>query len=245
MLHGRGGHLETFERNIPDLASAGYRVTAFDLLGHGLTEAAGNRYDIGELLSHAGAVVDAVAPNGAVLIGQSLGGWIASLLVTQKRHRGLVLIEPAGYQSMAERFSDPKVKAAAEAGGRAFDDATEENVALRFRQLLHESASLDPEMVALRARFYRQPGAGQVHKSVRTADNSRWQLNGDALVGADAAPLIIRGVHGHVPAATLADVAHRAGGYLASVADAKQWPHYENPALVNRIIGDYLKERTQ
>lgn len=245
LMHGRGGHLETFVRNASALARDDRSVIAFDLLGHGLTHQAGRNYDIGELLDHARAVIDEYAPAQFDLIGQSLGGWLAVLLARERAPRGLVLIEPAGFQSPEVRFADPRVRAAADAGGQAFEDASEANVELRFRQLLHEAALIDPEMVTLRTALYRLPGAGAVHRAVRNADNTQWLLSPTALAEIGVPPLIIRGEFAHLPVELLSDVAARAGGRVETIPLSKQWPHYENPDAVNDLIGTYLEERTR
>jgi pimeloyl-ACP methyl ester carboxylesterase len=243
LLHGRGGHLETFQKNVRAWASH-RAVIAFDLLGHGMTAQGGQLYDIGELRSHAEAVIDSVAGQDYDLVGQSLGGWIATLIALDNPLvRRLVLIEPAGFQTEEQRMSDPAVRGAAERGGRAFDTPTPADVALRFAQLLLDEKSIDPEMVELRTRFYRLPGAGEVHKAVRTANNSRWILTDARMTDLRADVLIVRGEHGHIPRAVLTAVALRAGGELVTVPQAKQWPHYENPAVVNTAIGDFIKER--
>lgn len=244
LLHGRGGHLETFHCNVQELATH-RRVIIFDLLGHGLSDHAGSSYDIGELRAHAVAVIEHIAGTDYDLIGQSLGGWIATLVALENaKVRQLVLIEPAGFQSEGERMSDPKVRAAVEKGGRAFDTPTEADVALRFAQLLLNKESIDPEMVALRTRLYVQPGAGAVHKAVRTADNAQWLVTSENMSTLSAQLLIVRGDHGHIPEALLSSVAASAGGQLTTIPQAKQWPHYENPVAANAVIGDFIKETT-
>ncbi|SDY79026.1 alpha/beta fold hydrolase [Herbiconiux ginsengi] len=244
LLHGRGGHLETFVRNIRAWAGDARPVIAFDLLGHGLTAQAGTRYDIGELHEHARAVRDLVAPGDHDLVGQSLGGWLAVLLAESRPPRRLVLIEPAGFQSEGERMADPRVRAASAAGGLAFDAATRENVEARFAQLLNDPHRLDPEMVDLRTELYAVPGAGAVHRAVRSGDNARWLIDKERFAALPVAPLIVRGARGHIPAETLRQLAEAPGGALLTIADAKQWPHYENPDAVNPAVIDYLKEKT-
>jgi pimeloyl-ACP methyl ester carboxylesterase len=100
-------------------------------------------------------------------------------------------------------------------------------------------------MVALRTALYRLPGAGAVHRAVRRADNTDWQLDRSAIAQTGVAPLILRGEHGHIPTAVLEDVAMRAKGRLVSIPGSRQWPHYENPTVVNEYVDHYLKETTR
>jgi pimeloyl-ACP methyl ester carboxylesterase len=241
-LHGRGGHLETFAHNIRAMAAEGYRVIAFDLLGHGLTAHRGTTYDIGELTAHAEAVRERYAPGEHVLVGQSIGGWAAMLLAQARAPQHLVLVEPAGLQSEAERMADPVVAAATVRGGKAFEEATDENVRLRFGELLLDPAAIDPEMVAVRLAFYRLPGASAVHLAVRHADNRAWLQTAESLRAAGLAPLLVRGDHGHIPAALFEQVAAVTGGEVVTIPQAQQWPHFENPSAWNAAFGRFVRK---
>ena len=98
LLHGRGGHLETFVRNVAELSQR-FRAIAFDLLGHGMTDQAPDgRYEIDRLAAHFIAFLDALSLPRAHIVGQSLGGWVAtwSALQAPGRVGRLALIEPAG-----------------------------------------------------------------------------------------------------------------------------------------------------
>lgn len=95
-------------------AQAGRRVVRFDYSGHGLSE--GNFEDacISDWLEEAEAVFDRFCPGETVLVGSSMGGWIALLLALSRkasgRIGGLVLIAPATDFTeelmWKERFSD-------------------------------------------------------------------------------------------------------------------------------------------
>lgn len=79
---------------------AGRRFVRFDYGGHG---ASGGRFEectISSWLDDARAVIDAHADEAPVLVGSSMGGWIACLAARErarrgKRTAGLVLIAPA------------------------------------------------------------------------------------------------------------------------------------------------------
>lgn len=244
LLHGRGGHLETWHRTVPALA-ARHRVIAIDLLGHGGTEPRGDRYTVGELLDHVRAALDALGAWPADLIGQSLGGWVAALLAEHDadRVRRLVLVEPAGLLPERERLSDARVRAAYEEGGRAFDQPTEAAVRARFAGLLARPELVDPELVAVRVRFYRPEAARAVHRAVRAADNEPWLLTASRLSGIRAPVLVIHGATGHLPEPVLTGaVGSIADARLLTVPDCRQWPHYERPELVNAAIIRFLDD---
>ncbi len=67
----------------------------FDYSGHG---ASGGRFidgTIGRWAEDAACVIDALAPGPQVLVGSSMGGWIALLLARRRAPRALVGIAPA------------------------------------------------------------------------------------------------------------------------------------------------------
>ncbi|HST43359.1 MAG TPA: alpha/beta fold hydrolase [Conexibacter sp.] len=257
LLHGRGGHLESWRANVAPLAR-GHRVIAFDLLGHGLTGRHDGDYGIAELTAHATAVLDALAATGAlggradgggprggvVFAGQSIGGWVGARIALDRPDlvRALALIEPAGLQSESERLADPRVAAAFQRGGRAFAEPTADAVRERLTGLVADPAVIDDELVQTRRALYAPPEARAVHRAVRAADNSAALLGPEALatLRERGLPLLlIRGEHGHTPAQVVADAADAAGARLHTLPGAKQWPQLEAPAAVNDLLHDF------
>lgn len=75
--------------------ATGRAFLRFDYSGHG---ASGGRFvdgTIGRWAEDAACVVDALAPGPQVLVGSSMGGWIALLLARRRAPRALVGIAPA------------------------------------------------------------------------------------------------------------------------------------------------------
>ncbi|GAA0785605.1 alpha/beta hydrolase [Roseibium denhamense] len=74
-------------------------VIRFDYSGHGQSGGAFEDACVSDWLEEAEAVFDRFCPQGAVLVGSSMGGWIALLLALSRkasnRVKGLVLIAPA------------------------------------------------------------------------------------------------------------------------------------------------------
>jgi len=79
MLHGWGGSVYGFRKNMPALCAAGYRVIAADLLGHGLSDKPLDveRYSWAGQLAQVSEIMDALELERATLIGQSMGGHLA------------------------------------------------------------------------------------------------------------------------------------------------------------------------
>ena len=84
LLHGTGGHLEAYARDIAGLA-ADFRVTAYDMVGHGWSDLPDLPYTIDVLSDHLIGLMDALGIGSAHLSGESLGGWVATYLAVHHR----------------------------------------------------------------------------------------------------------------------------------------------------------------
>ncbi|MEH3145529.1 MAG: alpha/beta hydrolase [Methylobacterium frigidaeris] len=76
-------------------AARGRRFVRFDYSGHGESEGDFADFTISDWLADAEAVIRRHAPERPVLIGSSMGGWIALLAARRLKPAGLVLIAPA------------------------------------------------------------------------------------------------------------------------------------------------------
>lgn len=75
----------------------GRAMLRFDLSGHGASEGKVEDFGIGDWLEDATSIIDALAPGPQILVGSSLGGWLALLLGRARpdRFAGLVTIAAA------------------------------------------------------------------------------------------------------------------------------------------------------
>jgi pimeloyl-ACP methyl ester carboxylesterase len=76
-------------------AATGRRIVRFDYSGHGESGGAFTDGTITRWLEEAVAVFDAACAGPTVVVGSSMGGWIALLLARMRNLAGLVLIAPA------------------------------------------------------------------------------------------------------------------------------------------------------
>ena len=76
LLHGWGGSLYGFRKNMPTLGAAGFRVVAADLLGHGLSDKPTDvaRYTRAAILAQIEEIMDALEMDAPTLVGQSMAG---------------------------------------------------------------------------------------------------------------------------------------------------------------------------
>lgn len=88
----------------------GRAMLRFDLSGHGQSGGAVEDFGVGDWLEDARELIDALAPEPQVLVGSSLGGWLALLLARERpgRWAGLVTIAaaPDFTRRMQDEFTD-------------------------------------------------------------------------------------------------------------------------------------------
>lgn len=241
LLHGRGGHLETFARNIGALAKR-YRVVAIDLAGHGLSAPMEPPYTIDRLATHLSCAFEALNLSRPNVVGQSLGGWVAAHMAIEDPRccNSLVLIEPAGLIAEEERLADPKIADAYQKGGEAFELPTREAVAKRLSGLLADASDIDDELLSVRTALYQPEAARAVHKSVRSADNGPFVLTPERLRGLAPKTLFIRGAYSNTPETVTATAVAACRDATLAVVPGKQWPQFESPDEVNSIINEFI-----
>jgi pimeloyl-ACP methyl ester carboxylesterase len=90
LLHGSGCDATAWEGMVPHLRS--FRVLAQDLPGHGASPLP--RLSVTEAIADAEALLDELSLGDPILVGHSLGGWIAlHHAATRDRFRGLVCLD--------------------------------------------------------------------------------------------------------------------------------------------------------
>jgi pimeloyl-ACP methyl ester carboxylesterase len=122
LIHGWGCTAYVFRHNMPALATAGYRVIAVDLKGHGLSDKPGNadEYTVDSLVEHVRDMLDALGLERPALAGHSLGGSLVYHFASRypERVRCLGLLSPVGlkgvplmwlYRSLTPRALTPLV----------------------------------------------------------------------------------------------------------------------------------------
>ena len=96
LLHGLGTDLRIWDDLITCLPD-GLRIVRFDLRGHGQSDVPAGPYKIGQMISEAETVCDALNIRDCVFVGTSAGGTVAQGLAVKRADiiRGLVLANTA------------------------------------------------------------------------------------------------------------------------------------------------------
>jgi 2-hydroxy-6-oxonona-2,4-dienedioate hydrolase len=157
LLHGTGGHLEAYSRDIAGLAEH-FRVTAYDMVGHGWSELPDQHYTIDVLSDHLLSVIDALGLTRPHLSGESLGGWVVAWTAAHHPERvgRIILNTPGNIANKPEVMA--RMRDSTLAAVRTPDDAT---VRARVEFLFHHKDMVTDELVNLRRAVYTRPGYEQ------------------------------------------------------------------------------------
>ncbi|GAA1560319.1 alpha/beta fold hydrolase [Dactylosporangium maewongense] len=242
LMHGTGGHLEAYARNVPALAGR-FRVIAYDFPGHGRTTLATRDLEIADYTTHLHSLLDTLGVERAHLSGESLGGWVAVKFAAAHPDRvaRLVLNTPGGTMATPEVME--RIRTLSQA---AADDPTPERIRARLAWLMAEPASVTEELVAIRQAIYAQPGfaASMRHLlCLQDPDIRRRNLITPAELGAVTAPTVVVWTSDDPsgPAAAGLEMAEQLPhGRFALIDRAGHWPQWEQPDAFHRIVLEHL-----
>jgi 2-hydroxy-6-oxonona-2,4-dienedioate hydrolase len=245
LLHGTGGHLEAYARDMAGLA-AHFHVTAYDMVGHGWSDLPDTPYTIDVLAEHLIGVMDALGIPWAHLSGESLGGWVAAWAAAHRPARvdRLVLNTPGNIANKPEVMA--RLRESTMAAVRNPDDQT---VRRRVEFLFHHKEMVTDELVNLRRAVYTRPGFTQaiantlVLQDPEVRKDYAWE---PAWVGLITAPTLLLWTD-HDPTGGL-DEAETLLGWLPDarlqvITDAGHWPQWEKVTEFLSAHHDFLVPR--
>lgn len=242
LMHGTGGHLEAFTRNLPALA-AQYRVIAYDYPGHGWTSVATSDLEIADYSEHLLGLLFELEIDRAHLSGESLGGWVAVKFAAAHPARvgRLVLNTPGGTMATPEVME--RIRSLSQA---AADDPSYERIRARLEWLMASPDSVTDELVAVRRGVYSRPGFARSMRHIlclQDPEVRRRNLVTDAELAAVAAPTLVIWTSDDPsgPARAGLDMADRiSGGEFALIKDAGHWPQWEQQDEFDRLVLEFL-----
>jgi 2-hydroxy-6-oxonona-2,4-dienedioate hydrolase len=241
-LHGTGGHAEAFIQNLATL-SREHHVLAYDLPAHGWSSAPERSYEIDGYCRHLEAFLDAFALPAAVLIGQSLGGWIAAAYTADHAARvtGLVLIGAGG-----NTFDPAVMQRLRDASMAAVRTSTAAVVRDRVALLFSRTVTADEELVACRQAIYSRPGAADAMRKALALQTpeirrrnlfTRWADIGEPT-------LVVWGRDDRiVPLSSGEEIAAAMpAGRLVVLQQCGHWPQFEQPDAFHEAVLPFLDE---
>jgi 2-hydroxy-6-oxonona-2,4-dienedioate hydrolase len=232
LVHGTGGHLEAYSRNIADLAQS-FRVVAFDMVGHGWTDLPDHPNTTDVLAAHLIAVLDALGIERAHLSGESLGAWVSAWAAAHEPDRvdRLVLNTPGNITNKPDMLV--KVR---DSTLRAVEAPNEQNVRARVEFLFHDTSMVTEELVGLRRAVYSRPGFLTAIRNTLVLQDWEYRKHfawDRSWTGKITAPTLLLWTD-HDPTAGL-DEAKLLRQWITDaelyvIADAGHWPQWERPA---------------
>ncbi|HEX9032189.1 MAG TPA: alpha/beta fold hydrolase [Streptosporangiaceae bacterium] len=242
LMHGTGGHLEAFVRNLRTLRRH-YRVIAYDYPGHGWTTTAVRDLEIDDYIEHLLGLMDELGIERAHLSGESLGGWVAVKFAAHHPGRvlRLVLNTPGG--TMATREVMERIRTLSQA---AADDPSDERIRARLEWLMADPRSVTDELVAIRRGVYSRPGFAESMRHIlclQDLEVRRRNLVTDTELAAVTAPALVIWTSDDPsgPAKAGLDMAERIpAGEFRLIKEAGHWPQWEQQEQFDEIVLEFL-----
>jgi len=246
-VHGTGGHLEAFTRNLLPHGEH-FRTVALDLLGHGFSDKPDHDYEIHHYVRHLLNFCDALGIERAHLHGESLGGWVVAQFAIDHPERvaSLTLNTAGGLNTdpvVMQRVYNVTMKAVAE--------ASLATVRARLEWLMHDPSRVTDDLVELRHRIYTQPGFVRAMQHILCLQNMEIRMRNvltDASLARIHAPTLVIWTD-HDPTAPVATgerfVAAINDSRLIVMPDCAHWPQWEKADEFNALHVDFLLRHRQ
>lgn len=243
LLHGVASSLYTWKDVLPGLA-ARHDTIALDLPGFGGSDIpSAPSADL--LQASVVGFLERLAIPRASLVGNSLGGAVASLVAARhpQRVRALVLIDAAGFR-MDATSRPALLRLAAGSLGSALELLPRPRplVALGLRQVFHDDARVTPERIDEYEAPFMRPGAVAALRALLNAPAPSASEFGATLSTVEARTLVIWGAEDRwIPAAD-------ADRFTAAIRGARKFvlpgcghmPQEERPGETLRLLEEFL-----
>lgn len=249
LMHGGGGHAETYSRNMNRLAGAG-RPMSFDFIWHGLSSKPAYRAGnwLKQFTEQTLELLDATGARKGIFEGESLGGWVCMDLAINHPHRVEKIILNTSW-GMRLKYNTGAADYAAlrETSINALLNPTPELIRKRLDWLMPLGGVTD-ELVQLRLALWSR-------EDTRTALTEYYEklfspecdnyLFGDADLAKIEVPTLLLWSEKN-PVAGIPEAEHLLSvipnAQLHVIKGAAHWPQWERPeehdAVVLRFLGE-------
>lgn len=251
LIHGGGGHAETYIHNIPELAKH-FHVYAIDALAHGFTEQPPMRdYTYDDFVKHIGDFQDAIGAKEIYLSGISINAISAALYAGQNpgRVKKLVLNTGVPLQTDAQGIAR-YVKAIEKEIANANVGWTRERVRERLSGIFFGGAEDIPEeLIEVRYRMYGRPGVSEYLGKVvppllteLTIDGAMAKAGEEALRNIECPTLLLWTERNPSQGVGVAESALKLlrNGRLVVFDKSGHWPQWEESQRYNELMVEFL-----
>jgi 2-hydroxy-6-oxonona-2,4-dienedioate hydrolase len=242
LLHGTGGHWETFAPNLGAL-SEHFHCVAVDMVGNGFSAKPDYDYEIAVYVRQMLAVLDHFGMTRSSVVGMSLGAWVAARLALDAPERidRVVLMSPAGLVATASNMARIRAERT-----KAVQDPNWESIKAMFDHLIAEERNRIADVIALRQAIYRLPDTRSTidHLLVLQDPEARERnlLSEDQWRSISAPTLVVASGKDH---SEYESTARRVAALLPhsellEMPNVKHWPHFEDPEVFNPAALKFL-----
>ena len=251
LIHGIGGHAETYARNLHNLAKH-FHVYAIDALYHGFSDKA--NFDFAEMgkrqADGLADLIEALGYKWAHVEGESMGGNI--VWEFGKRHpkmAGKLIMNTGGPWFTPKRTDFVENPGGgntlAELSMKSLMEPTFENVRARMEWLVAEPSRMTDEMVNIRIRLYSFPEVYESIKRVYRIGGSwddRPPVGEDELKDFKPESLVFWSQNNPGQGPDLGQyMADLIGSKFYNMLDAAHWPQWEKPEEHDQVLIDFIK----
>ncbi|MFF3574832.1 alpha/beta fold hydrolase [Nocardia jiangxiensis] len=247
LLHGTGGHWETFAPNLAAL-SEHYHCLAVDLVGNGFSDKPDHDYEIAVYVRHITAVMDRFGMDKAHFIGMSLGAWVSAAVAVAHPGRvdKLILMSPAGLIATASNMARIRAERTA-----AVANPTWESIHKVFEHLIADESRRLPDLIALRQAIYRREDTRTSIEHLLILQDAtardRNLIPEEKWASITAPTMIVASGKDHGEYQSTARTVARLipNSEIFEMADVRHWPHFEDPDSFNPAALTFLAKSGQ
>jgi 2-hydroxy-6-oxonona-2,4-dienedioate hydrolase len=251
LLHGTGGHLENYARNIAPL-SQHFRVIALDFLWHGRSQTTGFNHEvIPSLIEQILDVMQQLNIPRAHFEGQSMGGWVAMQLALQHPDKvdRLILTTTMGYRPDPHNlpeYTEPNWAANLPSSLEVLEQPSFEHVRQRMARILANPERLTSEAIQVRQALYLQPALAAVQKQFITEYLSgktiqKHIVTDDLAQKIQAPTLVYWGDQNRTPPLLGQHIADQLQhGQFFCAQDTGHWAQFESAETHNQVVTEFL-----
>lgn len=238
LLHGGGGHAETWVRNLLPL-SEHFRVLAIDYLGHGFTDKPAITYDMPAFSKHLLDLMDAAGIAKAHLVGESQGGQISVYTAYHHPERVDKLALIVGGIPSSEHGYTTGMNQLDALTRDAVGNPTKETIRKRMEWLFHDPKTVPEELVAIRLEIYTNP---EYRERVQGALRMRGYDLIPKIPKLRSPILFFWTTHNPTCPWEVAEKVHKAvpGSRFVLLDKAAHWPQFEQQKEFNRVLAEFL-----
>jgi pimeloyl-ACP methyl ester carboxylesterase len=252
LLHGTGGHAETYCRNIGPL-SEHFHVLAMDLVGHGFSGRPDDiDYTVADYANHVVGLLDTLAIDRAHVSGESLGGMVSAWVGIAHPGRVDKVVMNTGTLARPDAAGQAQLNDLEQRTlALARDGVTRDAVRHRMNWLVADASRMTDEMIDCRLRIYEQEGMlDSVARIMSSVVGMLRGDNGDEYMAPGVLKTLKRptlvlwtednpGQTTELARKVSADIPN---GRFEVLSDCGHWPQFERPDVFNQTHIAFLTE---